>query len=168
MATCILNISIDGDNRDATIITSTEFHRDEFFDAKTRKFFFDSKDTDVDQESILRKVLQEFMYDATNKLQEKRRILLARQIKDKNFDISFIDEDGDEMSFSCIGKITEEFRFGIIDAFDEMSTPPVIVNATIYIKGYYPDDADFVANDNTEDVTIDVSRRAFDDDTDMG
>ena len=114
MATCILNISIDGDNRDATIITSTKFRRDEFFDAKTRKFFFDSNDTDVDQESILHKVLQEFMYNATNKLLEERRIILARKIKDKNFDFTFIDEDGDEM---C-GMIS----FGIIDAFDETPT----------------------------------------------
>ena len=150
MATCILNIFIDGDNRDATIITSAEFRRDEFFDAKTEKFFFDSNDTDVDQESILCKVLQEFMYDATYKLQEERRIFLAREVKNENFDFPFIDKDGDEMSNRRIGKITEGFRYGIIDTFDEMTTSPVIVNATIYIKGYYPDNADDDADVNAD------------------
>ena len=154
MATCILNISIDGDNRDAPIITSTEFRRDKFFDAETRKFFFDSNDTDVDQESILRKVLQEFMYDATNKLQEERRILLARKIKDENFDFTFIDEDGDKMSLS-IGGNNGMISFGIIDAFDEMPTSPVIVNANFYIKGYYPENVD---EDSDNDANNDVDK----------
>ena len=113
MATCIFNISL-GDNSDISrqqpIISSTEFSWDEFFNADTRRFFFDSNDTEIDQESVLQKIMHKLRIDATNKLQDESRTSLDLRIKDENFCFTYIDEDGDNCHLSICG--------GIIDVFD--------------------------------------------------
>ena len=84
MATCILNIFLGDCSRQQPIISSTEFSRDEFFNADTRRFFFDSNDTAVDQESVLQKILHKLTFDATSKLQKSHTSLDLR-IKDEIF-----------------------------------------------------------------------------------
>ena len=98
MSTCILNISLGDYSRKTPIISSTNFRRDEFFDADTRKYFFDSNDNDGDQDSVLRKIMQQVTNDLTSKLQKDNDIDL--RIKAGNFDFTFIDEDGDELTLS--------------------------------------------------------------------